>query len=236
MEKKTSKHCGSEFTGLNEFSGVTINADEVRAVVKKFERQLKSGRVFFSGDAPFAMKCETLLKNAAHDIEGLSVSGRSFTATDKTLYAEGDNPKTVTVDESDIIAALDNTKKGLFGGLAKKECALGSLVTTKGILSYNKYDGELKGAGFVSWPSIAVSPRLGDTLEKGIDVFPFSDGKRDPFPKGPRVSIFLWNMSDKKLQRCFDELRLHFVYVARGKGPEFDYDDFMPEGAGDADE
>ena len=118
---KNNTHCGSEFPGMNEFSGVKINADEVRAVVKKFERQLKSGRVFFPGDAPFAMKCETLLKNAAPDIEGLSVSGRSFTATDKTLYAEGDTPKTVSVDESDIIAVLDNTKKGLFGGLEKKE-------------------------------------------------------------------------------------------------------------------
>ena len=89
---KNNKHCGSAFPGMNEFSGVTINADEVRAVVKKFERQLKSGRVFFPEDTPFAMKCETLLKNAAPDIEGLSVSGRSFTATDKTLYAEGDAP------------------------------------------------------------------------------------------------------------------------------------------------
>ena len=44
---KNNKHCGSQFPGMNEFSVVTINADEVRAVVKKFERQLKSGRVFF---------------------------------------------------------------------------------------------------------------------------------------------------------------------------------------------
>ena len=35
---KNNKHCDSEFPGMNEFSGVTINADEVRAVVKKFER------------------------------------------------------------------------------------------------------------------------------------------------------------------------------------------------------
>ena len=231
---KNNKHCGSEFPGMNEFSGVTINAEEVRAVVKKFERQLKSGRVFFPGDAPFAMKFETLLKNAAPDIEGLSVSGRSFTATDKTLYAEGDTPKTVSVDESDIIAVLDNTKKGLFGGLEKKECVLGALVTAKGILGYSKYDGELKGAGFVSWPSIAVSPRLGDTLENGIDVFPFSDRKRDPYPKGPRVSIFLWNISDKKLRRCFDEMRLHFAYIAQGRGSEFDYAEHTPEGAGEA--
>ena len=180
------------------------------------------------------MKCETLLKNAASDIEGLSASGKSFTATDKTLYAEGDTPKTVTVDEGDIIAILDNTKKGLFGGLEKKECALGSLVTTKGILGYNKYGGELKGAGFVTWPSIAVSPRLGDTLEKGIDVFPFSGRRRDPYPQGSRVSVFLWNMSDKKLQRSFDELRLHFVYIAQGRGSEFDYEEHTPEGAGEA--
>ena len=52
---KNNTHCGSEFPGMNEFSGVKINADEVRAVVKKFERELKSGRVFFPGDAPFAM-------------------------------------------------------------------------------------------------------------------------------------------------------------------------------------
>ena len=112
---KNNTHCGGEFPGMNEYSNVVINADEVRAVVKKFEQQLKSGRVFFPEDAPFAMKCETLLKNAAPDIEGLSVSGRSFTATDKTLYAEDDKPKVVSIDEGDIIAVLDDTKKGLFG-------------------------------------------------------------------------------------------------------------------------
>ena len=103
-----------------------------------------------------------------------------------------------------------------------------------GVLGYNKYDGDLKGAGFLTWPSIAVAPRCGDTLDKGIDLFPFSDRKRDPYPKGPRVSIFLWNMSHKKLNRCFDELRIHLGYVARGKGSEFDYDEHIPEGAGEA--
>lgn len=226
---KNNKHCGSEFPGMNEFTVVTINADEVCSVVKKFEGQLKTGRVFFREDAPFAMKCESLLKNAVSDIAGLSVNGRSFTAIDNTLYAEGDKPKVVVVEERDIIAVFDNTKKGLFGGLEKKECTLGALVTTKGILGYNKYDGELKGTGFVSWPSVAVAPRLGDTLEKGIDVFPFSERARDPYPKGKRVSIFLWNMSDKNLERCFDELRLHFVYIAQGRGSEFDYEDHTPE-------
>ena len=35
--KKNSNHCGSEFPGMNEYSNVVINADEVRDVVKKFE-------------------------------------------------------------------------------------------------------------------------------------------------------------------------------------------------------
>lgn len=83
---KNNAHCGSEFPGMNEFSGVKINADEVRAVAKKFERQMKSGRVFFPEDAPFAMKCETLLNNAASEVDWLSVSERSFSATDKQLY------------------------------------------------------------------------------------------------------------------------------------------------------
>ena len=231
---KKCKYCGSEFSGMNKFSEITISVDEVRSVVKNFERRLKSGRVLFPGDTPFLMKCETLLKNAASDIEGLTVSGRSFTAIDKTLYAEEDQPKVISVMESDIIALFDNTKKGLFGGLEKKECTLGALITTKGILGYNKYDGDLKGAGFLTWPSIAVAPRCGDTLDKGIDLFPFSDRKRDPYPKGPRVSVFLWNMSHKKLNRCFDELRIHLGYVARGKGSEFDYDEHIPEGAGEA--
>ena len=34
---KNNKHCGSEFPGMNEFSGVTINADEVCAVVKSMD-------------------------------------------------------------------------------------------------------------------------------------------------------------------------------------------------------
>jgi hypothetical protein len=140
---KKCKYCGSEFSGMNKFSEITISADEVRSVVKNFERRLKSGRVLFPGDAPFLMKCETLLKNAASDIEGLTVSSRSFTAIDKTLYAEEDQPKVISVMESDIIALFDNTKKGLFGGLEKKECTLGALITTKGILGYNKYDGDL---------------------------------------------------------------------------------------------
>lgn len=231
---KNNKHCGSVFPGMNEFSGVTINADEVRAVVKKFERQLKSGRVFFPKDAPFAMKCETLLKNAAPDIEGLSVSGRSFTATDKTLYAEGDTPKTVSVDESDIIAVLDNTKKSLFGNLLKKECTLGALVTTKGMLTYNKYDGELRCSGFVTWPSIAVAPRMGGTFENGIVFYQGANKKNGPYPRGPQVSFCFWFAPTKGLERCLDEMRIHFVYIAQGRGSEFNYDDYTPEGAGEA--
>ena len=227
MEKKTSKHCGRQFPGMNEFSGVTINVDEVRDAVKKFERQLKSGRVFFPGDAPFAMKCETLLKNAASDIEGLSASGRSFTATDKTLYAEGDAPKTVTVDESDIIAVLDNTKKGLFGGLEKKECALGALVTTKGVLSYNEGGSE---SGFVTWPSIAVS------TDRGYSSVLFCGKTHIAFPCGPRLWLSLSNGPDRGRDSSFHELVLHLCFIARGNGSEFDYDEFRPEGAGDADE
>ena len=222
---KNNKHCGSEFPGMNEFSGVKINADEVRAVVKKFKRQLKSGRVFVPEDAPFAMKCETLLKNAAHDIEGFSASGRSFTATDKTLYAEDDKPKMVSVDEGDIIAVLDDTKKGLFGSLSKKECSCGTIVTTKGILVYRKGDdGNTRGAGFVTWPSIAVSPECGKwcmLFREGI--------MRDAFPHGLVIRPSFRNMPAKGLDESLDELGRHFAFIARGKGAEFDYDEFRPE-------
>ena len=227
---KNNTHCGSEFPGMNEFSGVKINADEVRAVVKKFERQLKSGRVFFPGDAPFAMKCETLLKNAAPDIEGLSVSGRSFTATDKTLYAESDTPKTVAVDESDIIAVLDDTKKGLFGNLAKKECVFGTLVTTKGILNYHKTDGKTRGSGFVTWPSIAVSP---------TDPYPsvlFRNRCGYEFPQGSMVLLNFHHVCNEEHIDNLHELVLHLAHIAKGKGAEFDYDEFRPEGAEEADE
>lgn len=44
---KNNKHCGSEFPGMNEFSEVMVNVDEVRDALKKFERNLKAGRVFF---------------------------------------------------------------------------------------------------------------------------------------------------------------------------------------------
>ena len=234
MEKKTSKHCGNKFPGMNEYSNVQINADEVRDVVKKFERQTKSGRVFFPGDEPFAMKCETLLKNAAPDIEGLSVSGTSFTATDNTLYAEGDKPKIVSVDAGDIIAVLDNTKKGLFGNLAKKECLLGALVTTKGILTFCKADGKNSyGSGFVTWPTIAVSPRFGHAYETGIEFFPRENRK---FPCGPMVCFSFWAAKAKGLERSLDEMGRHLVFVARGNSDEFDYDEFLPEGAGDGDE
>ena len=229
---KNNKHCGSEFPGMNEFSEVMVNVDEVRDALKKFERNLKAGRVFFPGDAPFAMKCETLLKNAAHDIEGLSASGRSFTATDKTLYTEDDQPKMVSVDEDDVIAVLDDTKKGLFGSLAKKECSCGTIVTTKGILVYRKGDdGNTWGSGFVTWPSIAVSPECG----QGCILFR-AEGTvrgegRGVFPHGPVVCPSFGNMPTKGLDESRDELGMHFAFIAQGKGAEFDYDDFCPEPA-----
>lgn len=227
---KNNTHCGCEFPGMNEYSTVVINADEVRAVVKKFERQLKSGRVFFPEDASFAMKCETLLKNAAPDIEGLSVSGRSFTATDKTLYAEDDKPKVVSVDEGDIIAVLDNTKKGLFGSLAKKECVFGTLVTTKGILNYHKTDGKTRGSGFVTWPSIAASP---------TNPYPsilFRDRSDFDFPCGSMVLLNFHYSNGKGHGECLFEMVLHLRFIAKGKGAEFDFDEFRPEGAEEADE
>lgn len=220
-----------------QYDNVEIKADEVRAVVKKFERRLKSGRVFFPEDAAFAMKCETFLKNAASGIEGLSVSGKSFTATDRTLYAESDQPKVVSVDEGDIIALFDNTKKGLFGNFAKKECSLGALVTTKGILTCNLRDGKLNASGFVTWPSIAVGKTDSDFVEAMLFLRQMRKGV---FPYGPCVSISLWNvlgMSDRltnsalarRLASCLDEMRYHLWYIARGKGNEFDYSDHAPE-------
>lgn len=229
--KKNSKHCGREFPGMNEYSNVVISADEVRDVVRRFERQLKSGRVFFPGDAPFAMKCETLLKSAEPDIEGLSVSGRSFTATDKTLYSEGDTPKVVSVGEDDIIALLDNTKKGLFGSLANKECSLGTIVTTKGVLTYHKVDGkDTCGSGFATWPSIAVSPY------RGYSTALFCDSSNYNFPHGPRVWLYFSNARIKGYESSLFELVSHLVAIAQGRGGEFDYDETRPEGAGDVED
>ena len=219
-----------------QYDNVEIRADEVRAVVKKFERKLKSGRVFFPEDAAFAMKYETLLKNAASGIQGLSVSGKSFTAVDRTTYSESDQPKSVAVDEGDIIAIFDNTKKGLFGNFAKKECAIGALVTTKGVLTYNVTDGTVKSSGFVTWPTIAVAPKCGSTFETGIELFPMANKKNSPYPRGPRVSLCFWNAAAKALEDCLDEMRLHFVYIARGKGNEFDYGDHAPEVGYDKDD
>lgn len=212
-----------------QYDNVEIRADEVRDVVKKFERRLKSGRVFFPEDAAFAMKCETLLKNAATGIEGLSVSGKSFTAVDRTVYTESAQPRSVSVDEGDIIAIFDNTKKGLFGNFLKKECSIGALVTAKGVLAYNVIDGTVKSSGFVTWPTIAVAPKCGSTFETGIELFPMANKKNSPYPRGPRVSLCFWNAAAKALESCLDEMRLHFVYIARGKGNEFDYGDHAPE-------
>ena len=231
MEKKTSKHCGGEFPELNEYSSVQINAEEVRDVVKKLECQLKYGRVFFPEDAPCGMKCETLLKNAAAGIADLSVSGTSFTAKDMTLYAEDDKPKEVTVAEEDFIALLDSTKKGLFGNLAKKECAEGALVTKKGILTYQVGDDKKPHrSGFVTWPSIAVSP------DRGYSTALFYDRSSYKFPRGRPVWLYLLYVSTKGCEDMLHEFVMHLTYIARGKGAEFDYDDIRPEGAGDFDE
>ena len=231
MEKKTSKHCGNKFPGMNEYATVQINADEVRDVVKKLEHQLKSGRVFFPGDAPFGMKCETLLKNAAAGIADLSVSGMSFTAKDMTIYAEDDQPKEVTVNKEDFIALLDNTKKGLFGSLAKKECAEGTLVTKKGILTYQVGDDKVPHrSGFVTWPSIAVSP------DRGYSTALFYDRSGYKFPRGPHVWFYLLYVRTKGYEDLLHEFVMHLTYIARGKGDEFDYDEIRPESAGDVDE
>lgn len=210
-----------------QYEDVEIRADEVRAVITKFERRTKSGRVFFPEDAVFAMKCQTLLKTAAAGIEGVSASDMSFTATDQTIHAKGDQPKVVSVEEGDFIALFDNTKNGLFGNLAKKPCSLGTLVTTKGFLACNLFDGKSHASGFVTWPSIAVAKHA-DAFESGAVLFQRENNK-NVFPHGPRVSLCLWNASAKTLESCFDEMRLHFGYIARGKGDEFDYDDHVPE-------
>ena len=227
MEKKISKHCGDNFPGMNEYSTVQINVDEIRAVVKKLESQLKSGRVFLPEDAPFKMKCGTLLKNASSGLADLSVSGMSFTAKDMTIYAEGDQPKEVTVTEDDFIALLDNTKKGLFGNLAKKECAEGALVTKKGILSYLIGDNKLPHrSGFVTWPSIAVSPYRGCSPALAL----YCDSGDYKFPRGPRVYFYMLYVHTKGYEDMLHEFVMHLTYIARGKGDEFDYDEIRPEG------
>ena len=45
-----------------------------------------------------------------------------------------------------------------------------------------------------------------------------------------------WNAAAKALEECLDEMRLHFVYIARGKGNEFDYGDQAPEVGYDKDD
>ena len=218
------------------YSDVKINADELRAVTKKFERRMNSGRVFFPGDEAFTMKCETLLKTAASVVDGLSVAGRSFTATDKTLYKEGDRPKVVSVDESDIVALFDNTKKGLFGGITKMACTLGVLVTTKGILTCNLWKGRMNCSGFVTWHSIALAKEFDRSFETGVEIFPFSDRKDGPYPRGPQVSMCLWNLPSKALESSIREMALHFIYISRGEGKAFNFADHMPETAEEAEE
>lgn len=225
---KNNTHCGSEFPGMNEYSNVVINADEIRDVVKKFDRQTETGRVFFPGDEPFAMKCETLLNNAASEVDWLSVSEMSFSATDKVLYSKDDQPKVVSVGESDIIALIDNTKKGLFGNLAKKACAEGSIITTKGVLAYRLREGKLVN-GFATWRTIAVSCDGGNGWLFKPKSKPTSVNRE--FPCGWYIIMPFYNFPEKKRERSEDELGRHLWLIARGKGANFDYDDWAPEAA-----
>ena len=222
---------------------ITVDPQEVLRIFRRLKSQLKTDRIYFEGDEPFEMKCDTLLKSAASVLQGMSVDDNGFSAMDRIEWFKGDEPRKVTVSKDDYLAVLDNSKAGLFGGFDKRPCLFGGLVTKKGIFVYNFLDGK-KGcdSGFAPWNAIySVGATVSSAFGMGMRLFktkaliPYP---RVPYPRALPIDLWFDRASGcKRSWEYFSEAIIHLWYFVYGVNGPFEFEKYIEaDPMGDADD
>ena len=165
---------------------MNVNVDAIKTAIGAFRKEHKCKRVFLPDDEGFAQKYFSFRRSALSRFGG-EEAGEALSLKDDILWSEGDKPKTVEISKSDVIAVFDNTKIGFFGNVAKSECDLGALVTTKGFVTLNDHtEGLPDPSGFLAWRAFLVGNQAGLEYGVGANVYLYTDSdEKDGYPKGP---------------------------------------------------
>ena len=212
-----------------------MNFDRAQLVkaANQFEEYAKTGRVFLASDVLFKHKYETFLTAAKTLI--VKSDGDSIVVSDKTILKAGDKPKDITLTYDDAVAILDDSKVGLFGNIKKCDCTSGLLLTTKGVLTYNNYDGKVKYSGFISWDSfMAGSPLKMAGIVGGVNIFRAKNNT--VFPNGPWIGFVFGRTKKSNITEFLEQFVRNLRFIGLGKGDEYDYLDYQPEEAEELDD
>lgn len=203
-----------------------VDLEAIRNVVKAFEKEAKTKRVFFPEDAVFAFKYDGLIKSAASVIKEKTSDG--VVVVDNSIHVKGDVPVSYGFGQGDVLAIFDNTKVGFFGNILKKECVAGAMITSKGILCYNVRDGQPRFSGFVSWTTVAnCTSFAAGGFNMGVTLFEKRTSKKDR--TGPKIALIFENAESKTLQRSLDKMVRHLKFIVKGCEGEFCDSDYNGE-------
>ena len=217
---------GAEVKRMSNIDEVNVDLEAIKNVIKEFERDAKTKRVFFPEDAVFTFKYEGLIKAAAPIIKEKTSDG--VVVVDNSIHVKGDAPVDYGFGKGDVLAILDNTKVGFFGNILKKECEAGAMITSKGILCYNVRDGKPRFSGFVSWTTVAnCTSFLAGGFNMGVTLFEERSSKKER--KGPKIALIFENAESKILQKNLDKMIRHLKFIVKGCEGEFCDDDYNGE-------
>ena len=206
---------------MNNYEDVRMDPNEVCSVFRRLKKQLKTDRIYFKEDELFGMKYRTLICAASEKLTGMKIVDNGFEAVDNTIRFDGDRPRTVRIEEDDVLLLIDNTKCGWFSSLPKLPCSNGALVTKKGMLVFIIEEKKVRESGFVEWCSFArTCPDA--NMEIGCGIRCFRGATFKPYPKGPYVSMHLVNVDPKRRYMYWWEMGTHLWHLARGKTEKYD--------------
>jgi len=206
-------NCGARI-GCDENEPVTqnlveyVDSTELMNCVRAFVDKHKSNRIFMAGDESFDRKYQSFRKSILLQV-GRAVGQEDMELEDGIRWFAGDKIRSVLIQKRDAVALFDNTKVGLFGNIAKKDCEYGVLITTKGIVTLS---GVSDMTGYLSWKGFLAGNQSGENgYPSDFSAVTIFDSDQDPgvYPRGDSRALNLsyFKISHESVRKFVNDLR-----------------------------